>query len=45
MNYLKNNFCMKHKCYIMIELIFLKELVLTKQVYEKSMIFVTIGIF
>ena len=36
---------MKHKCYIMIELIFLKELVLTKQVYEKSMIFVTIGIF
>ena len=45
MNYLKNNFCMKHKCYIMIELTFLKKLVLTKQVYEKSMIFVTIGIF
>ena len=29
----------------MIELVFLEELVLTKQMHEKSVIFVTIGIF
>ena len=34
-----------YKCYIMAELTFLKELMLIKQVHQKSMIFVTIGIF
>ena len=33
-----------YKCYISTELTFLKELMLIKQVYEKSEIFVTIGI-
>ena len=32
------------KCYIMIELTFLKELKLIKQVHQKSVMFVTIGI-
>ena len=32
------------KCYIMIELTFLKELMLTKQVHQKCVIFVTFGI-
>ena len=32
------------KCYIMIELTFLKELKLIKQVHQKSLMFVTIGI-
>ena len=53
----KNNYCYniflekasyklpKNKCYIMIELTFLKELMLVKQVHEKSVIFVTVGIF
>ena len=33
-----------HKCYISIELTFLKEPILIKQVHQKSVIFVTIGI-
>ena len=33
-----------YKCYISIELTFLKELMLIKQVHQKSVIFVTIGI-
>ena len=33
-----------YKCYILIELTFLKDYVLTKQVHRKSVIFVTIGI-
>ena len=32
------------KCYIMIELMFLKELILIKQIHWKNAIFVTIGI-
>ena len=31
----KNSFCIKYKCYIMIELTFLKELILTKQVHQR----------
>ena len=34
-----------HKCCISIELAFLKELMLIKQVHQNSVIFVTIGIF
>ena len=34
-----------YKCYILIELTFLKELMLLRQANEKSAIFVTIGIF
>ena len=34
-----------YKCYIMIELTFLKELMLIKQVHQKSVIFVFHGIF
>ena len=34
-----------YKCYIMIELTFLKELMLIKQVPQKSVMFVTIGMF
>ena len=33
-----------YKCYISIELTFLKELMLTKQLNQKNAIFVTIGI-
>ena len=33
-----------YKCYISVELGFLKELMLIKQVHQKSVIFVTIGI-
>ena len=33
-----------HKCYIMIAFIFLKELMLIKQVHQKSKIFAAIGI-
>ena len=33
-----------YKCYVSIELTFPKELILIKQVHQKSMIFVTIGI-
>ena len=33
-----------YKCYISIELTFLKELMLIKQVHQKSVIFVTNGI-
>ena len=33
------------QCYIVIELTFLKELILTKQVYQKSVIFVSTSIF
>ena len=38
-------FCVKYKCYIMIELTLLKGLLLIRQVNQKSLIFVTIGIF
>ena len=34
-----------YKCYIRIKLTFLKELMLIKQVHQKSVMFVTIGIF
>ena len=33
-----------HKCYILKEAMFLKELMLTKQMDQESVIFVTIGI-
>ena len=33
------------KCYVMIELTFLKELILIKQIHQKSAKFVTIGTF
>ena len=33
------------KCYVIIELKFLKKLMLTKQANQKSAIFVTIGVF
>ena len=36
---------MCYKCYILIELAFLKELALAKQVHQKCVIFVTIQIF
>ena len=36
---------MSYKCYILIEMRFLKELILIKQTNKKSAIFVTIGIF
>ena len=36
------NECINYKCYISIELIFLKELILTR--HKKSVIFVAIGI-
>ena len=39
------NYEKMQKCYIMIELAFLKELVLIRQANHKSEIFVTIGIF
>ena len=45
MNYLKNKLCIKYKGYIIIELAFLKELILIKQPHQKSAIFVTIDIF
>ena len=35
---------MKNKCYNTIELIFQKESMLIKQIYQKNVIFVTIGI-
>ena len=43
----KNNkyFCINYKCSIMIELTFLKELILIKQVRQKNVTFFTIGIF
>ena len=34
-----------YKCYITIELMFLKELMLIKEVYQKSVMFVTVGSF
>ena len=45
MNFLKNNFCIKYQCCIIIELKFLKELTLIKQVHQNSVIFFTIDIF
>ena len=45
MNYLKISFCGVYKCYIMTEMIFLKEVLLIKQADQKSVIFVTTGIF
>ena len=33
-----------YKCYILIELTFLKELILIEELHQKSVIFVTIGI-
>ena len=41
----KIGFCIKYKCYIMIELTLLKELMLIQQRHQKSAIFVTISIF
>ena len=40
----KTCFCIKYKWYIMIELTFLSELMLVRQVNQKSAIFVIIGI-
>ena len=37
--------CMNYKCWNMIEQIFQKELILIKLTHQKSVIFVTIGIF
>ena len=34
-----------YKCYVMVELTFLKEMILIKQVNQDCKIFVTIGIF
>ena len=46
MNYQKKkSFCIKYNCYIMKELTFLMELILTKKVHQKSVIVVTTGIF
>ena len=42
MQYFKMN--VFYQCHILIELTFLKELMLLKQVHQKSVIFVTIGI-
>ena len=36
-------FCIKYRCYIMIELTFLKELMLIRQATQKRAIFITIG--
>ena len=36
-------FCIKYRCYIMIELTFLKELMLIRQATQKSAIFITTG--
>ena len=41
----KKSFCIKYKCFIMIELKFLKELMLIRQMNQESAIFVVIGIF
>ena len=38
-------FCIKYKCYILIELTFLKELMLIRQMNQKSVIFVIVFIF
>ena len=43
MNYLK--ITINYKCYIMIEFNVLKNFLLTKQMHQKSAIFLTIGIF
>ena len=37
--------CIKYKYYIMMELTFMKELISTKQMHQKSVVFVTISIF
>ena len=42
--YVKMNVCY-YKCYTLLELMFLKKLMLIKQVHEKSVIYVTIGTF
>ena len=42
--FLDDCLCKLQKCYIMIELMFLKELMLIKQVHQQSVIFATIGI-
>ena len=39
------NVCMKYKCQNMIGLIFQKELISSKQMHQKSVIFVIIGTF
>ena len=41
----KISFCVKYKYYIMIELTFLRKLILTRQPNQKSAIFTTIRIF
>ena len=41
----KISFCINYKCYMITELTFLKKLMLIKQANQKSVIFITIGIF
>ena len=41
----KISFCIKYKRFILIELMFVKELILIRQGNQKSAIFVSIGIF
>ena len=36
--------CINYKCYIIIKLTFLKELILIRQVHQNKVIFVTIGV-
>ena len=43
MNYLERGASIKDKCYIVIELTFLKELLLIKQANQKTVIVVIIG--
>lgn len=45
MNYLERGASIKYKCYIVIELTFLKELLLIKQANQKTVIVVIIGTF
>ena len=45
MDYLKINFSIKYKCYIMIELTFFKGLMLIREVNQRSVTFVTTGAF
>ena len=40
----KTRFCIKHKCYIMIKLTFLKELMIIRQANKKGTIYVNTGI-
>ena len=38
------SFCVNYRCYIMIESMLLKELILTEQLHQKRLIFVFIGV-